>query len=77
MIKKLVIFLIRLYQKTFSLDHGFLKDNYPLGYCKFRPTCSEYAIAAVSKKGVLPGLILAFLRICRCHPWSQGGDDPV
>ncbi|OQB13256.1 MAG: putative membrane protein insertion efficiency factor [Firmicutes bacterium ADurb.Bin193] len=45
--------------------------------CRFTPTCSRYAIEAVSKHGALYGLYLSVRRILRCHPWSAGGDDPV
>jgi uncharacterized protein len=45
--------------------------------CRFQPTCSQYAIAAIETHGVLKGSWLATTRICRCHPWSPGGYDPV
>lgn len=45
--------------------------------CRFTPTCSSYAIEAIETWGVLKGLSLAFRRIGRCHPWAQGGLDPV
>ncbi|MDE6048153.1 MAG: membrane protein insertion efficiency factor YidD [Paramuribaculum sp.] len=45
--------------------------------CRFTPTCSSYAIEAVSKHGVLKGLWLALKRISRCHPWGGSGHDPV
>lgn len=45
--------------------------------CRFQPTCSCYARDALLKHGFFRGLVLAFLRICRCHPWSKGGFDPV
>lgn len=44
--------------------------------CRFRPTCSEYAVLAVRRHGPLRGLWLAVWRIARCHPWSAGGWDP-
>ena len=44
--------------------------------CKFEPTCSAYAVEAVRVHGVR-GLGLAVRRVCRCHPWSHGGYDPV
>lgn len=45
--------------------------------CRFYPTCSEYAAEAVSRHGPLRGGVLAVKRVCRCHPWSEGGVDPV
>lgn len=70
-------FLIRIYQKTLSPDHGWLKVFYPYGYCKFTPSCSEYAHQAVMKRGLIIGVLKAAWRILRCNPWSKGGDDPV
>ena len=45
--------------------------------CKYHPTCSEYAVQAISTYGVLRGLVLAAWRLLRCNPWSHGGMDPV
>ncbi len=45
--------------------------------CRYFPSCSEYAIEAVEKKGVTKGLYLTFKRIIKCHPFSKGGYDPV
>ena len=45
--------------------------------CRFNPTCSHYAIQAISKYGALKGLYLALKRIIRCHPWGESGNDPV
>ena len=45
--------------------------------CRFEPSCSEYGEEAVRKFGILKGGIMAGARICRCHPMSQGGEDPV
>jgi putative membrane protein insertion efficiency factor len=45
--------------------------------CRFTPTCSEYAIEAVTKHGLLGGLGLAAWRLMRCNPLSRGGYDPV
>jgi hypothetical protein len=73
----IILRLIRFYQKTFSPDHGPFSILHPFGYCKFKPTCSEYAYQAVEKYGLLKGGIKALWRILRCHPWSKGGWDPV
>lgn len=45
--------------------------------CRFYPSCSEYAIEAVKIHGVARGGLLGIKRICRCHPWNEGGIDPV
>ncbi|MRG72214.1 membrane protein insertion efficiency factor YidD [Alphaproteobacteria bacterium HT1-32] len=45
--------------------------------CRYLPTCSEYAIEALTLHGPVQGGILAAKRICRCHPWAGSGYDPV
>jgi uncharacterized protein len=45
--------------------------------CKYHPTCSEYAVQAVRRYGVLRGIALAIWRVLRCNPWSHGGVDKV
>lgn len=45
--------------------------------CKYEPTCSEYAAQAISRFGILRGLVLASWRLLRCNPFSHGGFDPV
>lgn len=72
-----VLKMIKIYQKTLSFDHGIFKYLYPHGYCRFKPTCSEYAYTAVEKKGIIKGGLLAFWRVLRCTPFSKGGWDPV
>ena len=74
---KIILFIIRLYQKTLSPDHGWFKYKYPYGYCKFYPTCSEYIYQAVEKKGVIKGLGIGFLRVMRCNPWNKNRIDLV
>ena len=76
-IQYVVLGLIRIYQKTISFDHGWLSQLYPGGYCRFRPTCSDYAYQAISKYGVIKGGIMAAWRITRCNPFNKGGWDPV
>ncbi|MDP5238904.1 membrane protein insertion efficiency factor YidD [Uliginosibacterium sp. 31-16] len=45
--------------------------------CRYYPSCSAYAIEALHKHGLLKGLRLAVWRVLRCHPWCDGGHDPV
>ena len=45
--------------------------------CRYWPSCSEYALQAIQKHGVLKGGLLGAWRIIRCNPWSKGGIDPV
>ena len=73
MLKKLVLFLIRAYQKTPFARVPIFGE----GSCRFTPTCSEYTYQAIKKYGILKGCILGLRRIARCHPFSKGGDDPL
>jgi uncharacterized protein len=45
--------------------------------CRYYPSCSEYAVQAIKRFGILRGLVLAGWRLLRCNPWSRGGLDPV
>lgn len=45
--------------------------------CRFYPTCSEYALSAIKYYGLFKGILLTFRRLLRCHPWCDGGYDPV
>lgn len=67
--KKILIFLIRCYQKYLSP----LKST----RCPYFPTCSQYGLEAVQKYGAVKGSILVAWRILRCNPFSKGGYDPV
>jgi uncharacterized protein len=60
---------IRLYQWVISPMLG--------QRCKYYPSCSEYAVQAIGRFGILRGLVLAGWRLLRCNPWSHGGLDPV
>lgn len=77
MVKKPILLLIRLYQKTLSLDHGVLSYFYSERFCRFHPSCSEYTYQAIDKYGFAKGGWLGLKRISRCHPWNPGGYDPV
>ncbi len=68
MLKKFVLFLIKIYQ-------FFSKYTPPV--CRFTPTCSEYTRQAIEKYGLLKGSWLGIKRISKCHPWHPGGYDPV
>lgn len=63
------------YQKTISPDHGWLKPLFPYGYCKFEPSCSEYARQSLRKNGFIIGSAKSVWRFLRCNPWSKGGED--
>jgi uncharacterized protein len=55
---------------------SFISPLFPPS-CRFTPTCSQYAIEAVQKRGVMRGLFLGVWRLLRCHPFARGGYDPV
>jgi len=67
--RSIIIFLIRGYQYIIS-------PLYP-AVCRFQPTCSEYFIQAVEKKGILIGIFYGLRRLLRCHPLGGHGYDPV
>jgi putative membrane protein insertion efficiency factor len=69
MMKSLLLALIRAYRLVLSPWWG--------RQCRFLPTCSEYAAEAIERHGALDGGWLAMRRIGRCHPWCDGGYDPV
>ncbi len=64
-----LVSLIKFYQYLLSPWVG--------NHCRFYPTCSEYAKAAIETHGVLRGSWLTGRRLLRCHPWHPGGADPV
>jgi len=67
--RRLLIFLISCYKACLS---PFMGNN-----CRFFPSCSTYAQEAIATHGALKGSYLALLRVTRCHPWHEGGEDPV
>jgi putative membrane protein insertion efficiency factor len=65
--------LLSVYKRAISpLFHVFVTSQ-----CKYLPTCSEYAYVAVVRHGWLRGGWFAARRVARCHPWAEGGSDPV
>lgn len=64
-----LIFLIQLYRHTVS--------PLRLPTCRFTPTCSQYAVDALTDFGVLRGSWLAVRRLAKCGPWHRGGWDPI
>ena len=66
---RLLVSLVRLYQKTVS---PLLPQT-----CRFYPSCSAYSIEALREHGALRGIWMTLRRILRCHPLSAGGHDPV
>lgn len=71
----ILVFAVRVYRWTLSPAKNLLFG--PLAGCRYTPSCSAYALEAIRIHGALAGSWLAVKRICRCHPWSECGDDPV
>ena len=69
MAKTILLFLIRCYRR-------FISPLFP-PCCRFYPTCSTYVMQAIEKYGAAKGGWLALKRIIRCHPFNDGGYDPV
>jgi len=67
--RKIVVLLIDGYRLVIS---PWLGSN-----CRFYPSCSAYARTAILRFGVLKGSWMSFRRLARCHPWHEGGIDPV
>ena len=65
----ILVFLIRIYRK-------FVSPMLPPS-CRFYPTCSAYTLEAIEKHGPFRGTWMGIKRISRCHPWNDGGYDPV
>ena len=66
---RLLIALLRGYQLFISPLLG--------ARCRFQPTCSHYMIESIGRFGVMRGVWLGIKRLSRCHPWHEGGLDPV
>ncbi len=69
MIKSLLLALVRGYRLLLSPWLG--------SACRFEPTCSVYALQALETHGAADGSYLVAKRLLRCHPWCEGGHDPV
>ncbi len=67
--KRICIAMIRFYQRHIS--------SHTLPACRFMPTCSEYAVQAIERFGLIKGGALAVWRLLRCNPWGGHGYDPV
>ena len=67
--KHLFIWIIKFYRKAIS---PFTPPS-----CRFHPTCSEYGLEAFEKHGAIKGFLMAIIRISKCHPFHEGGFDPV
>lgn len=67
--RRLLVLPIRGYQR-------FISPAFP-ARCRFSPSCSHYAVEAITRHGVLRGSWLAARRLLRCHPFHPGGVDPV
>jgi putative membrane protein insertion efficiency factor len=68
-VKRLLIWLLQGYRFAISPLYGQV--------CRYHPSCSAYALEAVTVHGSLRGTWLAVRRVGRCHPWAAGGHDPV
>lgn len=69
LLSTLFLLFIRLYRITLSPFVG--------QHCRFEPSCSHYAEDAIHEHGPIKGFLLTTHRLCRCHPWCEGGYDPV
>jgi putative membrane protein insertion efficiency factor len=67
--KRIVLFLIKAYKMLMSPIVG--------RHCRFVPTCSDYTYQAIEKFGILRGVYMGMRRILKCHPFHEGGFDPV
>lgn len=69
--KSVILFLIKIYQKTISPDHGYFPVLWVLGQCRHEPTCSQYTYQSIEKYGILKGIWLGLKQLFNCHPWGR------
>ena len=67
--KKILIFVVKAYRLLISPSLG--------SNCRFEPSCSAYSLQALDQHGAAAGSYLTLRRLVRCHPWCDGGHDPV
>ncbi|MFC1700796.1 membrane protein insertion efficiency factor YidD [Patescibacteria group bacterium] len=68
--KQIIIFLIVIYQKTISPDHGQFPILRILGRCRHYPSCSEYTKQSIEKYGIFKGIQMGLKQLSTCHPWG-------
>lgn len=66
---QVLVVIVKVYQYLLSPFLG--------NHCRYHPSCSSYAIEALQTHGSMRGLWMALKRVSRCHPWHEGGYDPV
>jgi len=69
MMARILVSIVKAYQLVLSPFFG--------QQCRFYPTCSHYAVEAIQKHGALLGSYYTVRRLLRCHPWCDGGHDPI
>jgi len=77
MLKSVILKVIKIYQKIFSLDHAFWAQPHKFRACIHYPSCSQYTYEAVDRFGVFKGLRLGLVRVLKCNIFFNGGVDPV
>jgi putative membrane protein insertion efficiency factor len=69
MMVRILVWIVKAYQLVLSPFFG--------QQCRFYPTCSQYSVEVIQKHGALLGSYYTVRRLSRCHPWCEGGHDPV
>ena len=73
MLKKILIFPLIFFIKIYQ---SIISPLFP-PTCRYKPTCSEYAIQSLKKHGLIKGVYLSIKRVVNCHPWGGSGYDPI